>query len=169
MSFLLNFVGVWGWGLGVWGWGQGCVLLAALRKTDSWNFQDRSDIVQGTISKIGWLYFLLFVRLRLVCVTGLVVCTLGVLLVWRENVAGEKGSLSVVTSHKTHNTPDKYSTMHNFVTESYNVVHCGIWDWRSVGFGQQNTVDAMTHPCLRYLLLVPFLTSSIMPVIIDIA
>ena len=53
-------------------------------------------------------------------------------------------SQAIDPSHKSHNASDRYPTMYHFVTEMctrahfcYKMVHCGIWDWRIVGFVQQ--------------------------------
>ena len=46
---------------------------------------------------------------------------------------------SSTRSHKSHNAPVLYPTMHNFATEMcvhfyYKMVHCGIYIWHIVGF-----------------------------------
>ena len=38
-------------------------------------------------------------------------------------------------SHKSHNAPDKYPTMHHFVTEMCTCVHISVTKWCIVGYG----------------------------------
>ena len=54
-------------------------------------------------------------------------------------------------SHKSHNAPNKYPTMHYFVTEMCTCVHISVTNWCIVGYGTVASWDLIQYIEITYL------------------